>query len=113
MIIDKKKYYLLIIDFIIICISHKKAANELFLISDGDDLSTTELLKSLRIAFGGKIWPLPIPINLMVFIAKLIGKESDAIRLFSSLQIDNSKAKKILGWKVKITTREALNKIEK
>jgi len=100
-----------LIDFIIICISHKKAANELFLISDENDLSTTELFQNLNIAFEKKTWILPIPVNFLVFIAKLIGREADSVRLFSSLQVDSSKAKKILGWKAKITTSKALASI--
>jgi nucleoside-diphosphate-sugar epimerase len=99
------------VDFIITCCTNKKAANELFLISDGRDLSTTELLQSLKLAFGKKTWLLPTPVNWLVFVTKLIGREADAVRLFSSLRIDSSKARKLLGWQAKVTMDEALKKI--
>jgi len=100
-----------LVDFIITCSIHKKAANELFLISDGIDVSTTELLNKFKLIFDKKIWLIPISLGWTMFFAKLIGKETDAKRLFSSLQIDSSKAKKVLGWKIKITMDKSLMKI--
>ena len=87
-----------LVNFIILCIDHPKAANELFLIADGEDVSTTELLQKVVRAYGKKARLLPVPVSWMVFAAKLVNKEDVANRLFSSLQIDNSKAKHLLGW---------------
>jgi nucleoside-diphosphate-sugar epimerase len=100
-----------LVDFIIICSIHKKASNEIFLIADGDDISTTELLQNLKLAFEKKAWLIPIPVNWIAFILKLIGREADAVRLFSSLRIDSTKARELLGWKPKITMNKALLKI--
>jgi nucleoside-diphosphate-sugar epimerase len=100
-----------LVDFIILCIKHKKASNEIFLISDGEDLSTAQLLKKLTNAFDKKVVLLPVPTGLMIFIAGLIGKKADATRLFSSLQVDISKAQKLLNWNAVVTMDEQLNKI--
>ena len=97
-----------LIDFIILCINHKKAVNEVFLLSDGCDLSTTELLKDMLKIYNKKTLLLPVPISWMVFFAKLIGREADAIRLFSSLQVDSSKARNLLGWKPIVTMKDQL-----
>ena len=97
-----------LIDFIILCIDHKKAVNEVFLLSDGCDLSTTELLKDMLKIYNKKTLLLPVPISWMVFFAKLIGREADAIRLFSSLQVDSSKARNLLGWKPVVTMKDQL-----
>jgi len=100
-----------LVGFIIHCISHPKAANEVFLISDGEDVSTTELLQKVAKAFGKKSFLFPIPVSWMSFIAKLIGKADVANRLFSSLQVDSSKARNLLSWKPVITMDEQLKKI--
>lgn len=88
-----------LVDFIGLCIFHPKAANQIFLISDDEVLSTTQLLQKIAKAFGKKPLLLPIPVGFMIFIARFFGKKADAIRLFSSLRIDNSKAKDLLAWK--------------
>jgi nucleoside-diphosphate-sugar epimerase len=99
-----------LISFITYCIDHPKAANEVLLISDGKDVSTTELLQKVSKAFGKKSSLIPIPMSWMIFAAKLIGKSDIADRLFGSLQVDNSKAIDLLGWKPVITMDEQLKK---
>ena len=102
-----------LVDFIVTCVTHKNAANEVFLISDREDLSTTQLLRKIAKAFNKKIFLPPIPVQLMIFVAGLLGRRADAIRLFSSLRVDSSKAKELLNWDPKITMDEQLLKISK
>ncbi|MCK4840649.1 MAG: UDP-glucose 4-epimerase, partial [Methylococcales bacterium] len=85
--------------------------NEVFLISDGEDVSTTILLRKVATAFGKKAWLLPIPVSVMTFVAKCLGKEAVANRLFGSLQVDSTKARDLLGWKPVVTMDEQLKKI--
>ena len=99
------------VSFILHCIDHPKSANEVFLISDGEDVSTTALLRKVAKAFGKKAWLLPIPVSVMTFCAKLLGKGAVANRLFGSLQVDSSKARDLLGWKPVVTMDEQLKKI--
>ena len=99
-----------LVSFIIHCIDHPKAANEIFLISDGEDVSTTELLQKVAKAFGKKTFLLPVPVGIMRFFAKLLGKEDVANRLFGSLQVDSSKARDLLGWRPVTTMDEQLKK---
>ncbi len=99
-----------LVDFIVLCATHPKAANEVFLISDGEDVSTTELLRKVGKALGKNIRLIPVPVGLMTFVAKLVGKEDVANRLFGSLQVDSSKARELLGWKPVITMDEQLKK---
>ena len=102
-----------LVSFIILCVLHEKAVNEIFLISDNDTYSTTELLNKIAKAFNKKALLLPVPISWMIFVAKLLGKEADAVRLFSSLIIDSSKARDLLGWHSITTIDKQLNKIIK
>jgi len=100
-----------LVSFIITCILHPKAANEIFIISDDDNLSTTQLLKKIATAFNKKALLLPIPVSWMIFVAKLLGKEADAIRLFSSLSVNSSKARDLLDWHPVTTIDEQLCRI--
>ncbi|MDQ6995183.1 MAG: GDP-mannose 4,6-dehydratase, partial [Mariprofundaceae bacterium] len=102
-----------LVDFICLCTKHPKAANEVFLISDGEDVSTTELLQKVAKAMGKKARLMPVPVPFMRFVAKLLGKSDVADRLFGSLQIDSSKAHNLLGWQPVITMDEQLTKIVK
>ena len=100
-----------LVSFIITCTLHPKAANEIFIISDDDNLSTTQLLKKISTAFNKKALLLPIPVSWMIFVAKLLGKEADAVRLFSSLIVDSNKARDLLDWHPVTTMDEQLCKI--
>ena len=100
-----------LVSFIITCSLHPKAANEIFIISDDDNLSTVQLLKKIAKAFNKKAILLPVPVNWMIFVAKILGKEADAVRLFSSLIVDSSKARDLLNWHPVTTMDEQLCKI--
>ena len=54
-----------LVDFIGLCGTHPRAANEVFLISDGEDVSTTELFQRVAKAFGKKERLIPVPVGLM------------------------------------------------
>jgi len=100
-----------LVSFIVCCVDHPKAVNEVFLISDGEDVSTTELLQKVAGAFEKSALLIPVPVCLMTLAARLIGKADVANRLFGSLQVDSSKARDLLGWKPVITMDEQLKKI--
>jgi nucleoside-diphosphate-sugar epimerase len=100
-----------VVDLILTCIDHPKAANQVFLVSDGEDVSTSLLLSKIAIAFDTKAWLMPIPGGVVKIIAKLIGKGSTVDRLYGSLRINNEKARHLLGWKSVITMDEQLSKL--
>jgi len=103
-----------LVNFIALCADREKspkAANQIFLISDDEDVSTTELLRKVAKAQNKQAWLIPVPVSLMTFAAKLIGKGDVANRLFGSLQVDSSKARDLLGWKPVVTMDEQLQKM--
>ncbi|MEJ2045165.1 MAG: NAD-dependent epimerase/dehydratase family protein [Reinekea sp.] len=100
-----------LVDIIKVCIEHPKAANQTFLVSDEDDVSTTELLKRMARAFGVTQWLIPVPKWLLMLLAKFIGKGAAVDRLFGSLQVDITHTKETLGWKPPVTMEEQLRKI--
>jgi len=99
-----------LVDLILTCIDHPKAANQTFLVSDNDDISTTRLLLLLADALGKKAFLLPIPENAIKKIAVLIGKKQMAQKLCGSLQVDISKTLNLLDWKPPIKIEQALLK---
>jgi nucleoside-diphosphate-sugar epimerase len=110
---NKKSFVALdnIVDFIGLCIDLEKsprAANEIFLISDGLDVSVPELLKVVAKACNKSIILLPVPIFLMTTIARCLGKSELATKLFGDLQVDSSKARRLLGWQPIVTMEKQL-----
>ena len=97
-----------LIDFILTCMNHPAAANQIFLISDGEDISTTELIKMMAQAMNKPARLIPVPAFFLEPIAAIIGKRKMAQRLFGSLQADISKARKVLGWNAPFNVREGL-----
>ena len=77
---------------------------------DGQDLSTTELLRGVAIAAGKPSRLIPIPSSLLMFVATLLGKRTVAQRLLGSLQVDISKARDLLGWEPPISVEEGLHR---
>jgi nucleoside-diphosphate-sugar epimerase len=103
-----------LVDFISLCADRERspqAANQVFVVSDDEDVSTTELLRKIAKAYDKKQWLIPIPVGLMKFVAKLLGKSDQADRVFGNLQVDCAKAKDLLGWKPVITMDEQLKKM--
>ena len=93
-----------LVDLICTCIDHPAAANQVFLVSDGEDLSTTGLLKRTSLVL------LPVNQELLEFCLNLIGKKALTERLCGSLQADNDKAKKLLGWEPPLSVDEGLKR---
>ena len=100
-----------LLDLLMICLWHPAAVGQTFLVSDGDDVSTTELLRRTAKAMGKKIFLLPVPVSYLEFGASLLGKYSVAHRLFSSLQVDIQKTRHLLGWDPPLTLDEGLKRV--
>ena len=99
-----------LVSLIVTCMDSPAAANQTFLVSDGDDLSTSELLQAMGEALGKPARLFPIPIWLLTTMATAIGKPSIAQRLFKSLQIDISKTCTMLDWSPPLGVSTALKK---
>ncbi len=99
-----------LVDFIITCIDHPAAANQTFLVADGEDLSTTDLLRRVGAAMGKPARLIPVPSALLKAGATLLGKKAVAQRLCGNLQVDITKARKMLGWVPPVSVDEGLKR---
>ncbi|MNO52737.1 3 beta-hydroxysteroid dehydrogenase/Delta 5--_4-isomerase [compost metagenome] len=97
-----------LVDLVLLCTQHPAAANQVFLVSDGEDLSTAELCRRLSRALGVKPRLLPIPPSLLGFLLGILGKGAARVRLLGSLQVDMGKTERLLGWKPPVNVDEAL-----
>lgn len=102
-----------LIDLIITCLHHPAAANQTFLVSDGEDISTTQLLQYTASAMGLSSRLMPMPALMIQVAAKLLGKSDVTERLCGNLQVDISKARQLLGWVPPISLREGLRRAVK
>jgi nucleoside-diphosphate-sugar epimerase len=87
-----------LVDALLCCMRDGRAAGQTYLVSDGEDLSTPELIWRLGMAMGVKarLWPFPLP--LLRWLGELVGKKEVIDRLLGSLQVDSSKIKRELDW---------------
>jgi len=99
-----------LVDFIVTCIDHPAAANQTFLVADGEDLSTTDLLRRVGQAMGKPARLIPVPMSVLKFGARLLGKQAMAQRLCGNLQVDISKAREVLGWSPPVSVDEGLRR---
>lgn len=88
-----------LVDLIVTCIDHPKAANQVFLVSDDNDVSTNEIVQLMANSLGKSQWQLPIPTPCYRLVGKVLGKEDVINRLLGSLQVDITHTKDTLGWK--------------
>lgn len=97
-----------LVDLIVTCITHPAAANQTFLASDGQDLSTTGLLTKMAEALNKRAYLLPVPAFMLKVAAAAVGKKDLSQRLLGSLQVDIAKTKAVLQWQPPVSVDAAL-----
>lgn len=102
-----------LVDLIMVCLDHPCAANQTFLVSDGNDLSTTELFKKIAVELDVKQKIFPVPMKLLKFGANAVGKKSIAQRLCGSLCVDITKTRELLNWQPPISLDKAISETTK
>jgi nucleoside-diphosphate-sugar epimerase len=100
-----------LVDFILTCTTHPRAANQTFLVSDGHDLSTPELVRGLARASGAPARLLSIPVWALQAGATLLGKGESMRRLCGNLQVDTARARDLLGWSAPVSVDEGLRRV--
>lgn len=97
-------------EFTHLCLTHPNAANETFLVSDGEDLSTSDFLRKISKALGKPALLLPVPVSFLRKVGRTVGKEEMIDKLAVDLQVDIKKNEELLGWKPSLSVDSALQK---
>jgi nucleoside-diphosphate-sugar epimerase len=100
-----------LVDLVLTCLTHPAAANQTFLVSDGEDVSTTELLRRMGQAMGCPARLVPVPVSWLKLTAATVGKQGLAQRLYGSLQVDIEKTRSLLGWRPPLSLDEGLRQV--
>lgn len=109
--VDNSRSYVALenlVDAIVRCIDHPKAANELFLVSDGEDLSTPDMLCAITEGMDKEAVLLPFPAPLIRIAAAMLGQKDAARQVCGSLAVDSRKVRETLAWRPPLKAREAL-----
>lgn len=99
-----------LVDLIVTCVDHPAAANQTFLVSDDEDLSTADLLRRMGRALGKPARLVPVPQRLITLGAMVLGKPGVAQRLCGSLQVDIAKTRELLAWNPPVSVDEGLRR---
>lgn len=97
-----------LVDFIRVCMTHPSAPGQTFLVSDGEDVSTSELLRRMAHALGRRVLLIPVPPSWLMLAGRLTGQAAVLQRLLGTLQVDISKNAQILGWQPAVPMSVAL-----
>lgn len=96
------------VDALLLCATHPAAAGQVYLVSDGEDVSTPDLLRQLGTAMGHPARLLPCPLSFLKFAGKLFGKSDQIDRLLDSLQVNSGKIRRDLSWQPPYTLQQGL-----
>lgn len=100
-----------LVDFILTCSQHPAAANQTFLISDGEDLSTPELIRRMAAALGRPARLFPLPTEVLRLGATVLRRRAAFERVCGNLQVDISKARTMLAWQAPLTVQASLSRV--
>jgi nucleoside-diphosphate-sugar epimerase len=99
-----------LVDLTLKCLTHPNAKNKVFLVSDGNDLSTTELLRHLSNFLNKRVFLIPIPVFVLALIFNVMGRKEMGEKLLNSLQVDIETTCRTLDWSPPLTVEEGLKK---
>lgn len=97
-----------LVDALAACAAHPAAAGKTYLVSDGEDVSTPELIRRTAGAIGVPARLLPFPVPLMRLAGKVTGKSGAVSRLTGSLAVDSSRIREELGWRPPFSMSQGL-----
>ena len=100
-------------DAIVACVNHPLAANQTFLVSDGEDVSTPNLMKIIANALGKKVRLFSLPYGILRILCKIAGREKELEKLTGTLVVDSSKIRNLLGWKPPFTFEQGIKETVK
>lgn len=99
-----------LVDFILVCMRHPAAANQTFVVRDGEDLSTPCFVRHMAHAMGTSAVLVPVPVSALKAMALLAGQQHAFQQLTGNLQIDDCKARSMLGWRAPLSVAAGMER---
>lgn len=100
-----------LLDLLVVCLRDPRAAGQIFLVSDGDDLSTPDLLRRMATAIRDPAHLWPVPVSILRLAGQLTGRSNEINRLVGSLQVDISQTRERLSWSPPFSVEECLRRM--
>lgn len=100
-----------LVEVLCCCIESSEAKGKTFLVSDGEDLSTPDLINHIASAMGRSVYLFPFPVSFLKFFGSLVGKKNEIDRLTGSLQVDIKYTREILNWKPSVSVNEGVKRM--
>ena len=100
-----------LVDLLIRCVDHPAAKGQTLLVSDGEDVSTPDLLRHMAAALGRSARLLPVPVPLLRLAGRVLGKQAEIDRLVGSLQIDSRHTRELLDWTPPVSVAEGIRRM--
>lgn len=98
-----------LVDAIVRCLYHPGAAGHTYVVSDGEDVSTPQLIARIAAALGRRPRLIPMPAALLRFAGKLIGRADEVARMLDDMAVDSSRIRRELDWQPAFTLDEGLS----
>lgn len=100
-----------LVDLLVRCLDHPAAPGQTFLVADGQDLSTPELVRLMAEAMGRPPRLVPVPVSLLRLAGRLTGKGAEVERLCGSLRVDDSETRRVLDWAPPVSVEEGVRRM--
>ena len=100
-----------LVDLLIRCVDHPAAAGQTLLVSDGEDISTPDLLRYMANALGRSASLLPVSVALLRLGGRALGKQAEIDRLVGSLKIDSRHTRELLDWNPPVSVAEGIRRM--
>lgn len=100
-----------LVDLLIRCVDHPAISGQTLLVSDGEDVSTPDLLRHIAAVLGRSSYLLPVPVPLLRLAASALGKQAEIERLVGSFQIDSRYTRGLLDWTPKVSLAEGIRRM--
>lgn len=97
-----------LVDFLLVCVLHPRAAGKVWMVSDQHDVTIAELIRLIAAAMEKPARLLPVPPGLLAGAASVLGKRAAAMRLLDPLQVDSTPATELLGWRPPLSLEEGI-----
>jgi nucleoside-diphosphate-sugar epimerase len=98
-----------LVDLLVRCIDAPQARDRVLLVSDGEPVSTPDLVRFIASAMGRSPRLFPAPPGILQLLGRLTGWASEVQRLCSSLEVDDGETQQLIAWRPRVSIHEGID----